>query len=342
MAPEAFGGRVEPRSDLYGLGATAIRLATGALPFAGATLGEVIQDILTGRPRALAGMPRPLADLVARLVSRDVDLRPASAIAVLDELDALAPAIAPAAKRRARPIVGPPPAPAAWPGAAAFTARLAQALDDRTRAVLVVLGSEAAGTHVLVGAAVRRHQLEAVSRGSALHAAPGMLSGTLDEVAARLGHGLDPHASTRAWIERVARAARGEDRQIVVDALDDPRADDVILALARTPGARAVVVIVEGVRRAVDPERVAMLDVPILDVEAIARLAAGMLGHEPPPAWAAGLHATSQGLALSAIELVRSIADERDPFAVDWSTRSTAGAAEHRSRALRAIAPAPG
>ena len=87
MAPEAFGGRAEPRSDLYGLGAAAIRLASGEVPFAGAGLGDVIQEILGGRVRALEGVPRPLADLIARLVSRDVDARPASAIAVLDELD---------------------------------------------------------------------------------------------------------------------------------------------------------------------------------------------------------------------------------------------------------------
>ena len=48
MAPEALAGFVEPRSDLYGLGATILRIVTGRPPFEGATLGELIQRIMRG------------------------------------------------------------------------------------------------------------------------------------------------------------------------------------------------------------------------------------------------------------------------------------------------------
>ncbi|NVB79882.1 MAG: serine/threonine protein kinase, partial [Kofleriaceae bacterium] len=129
MAPEALAGHVEPRSDLYGLGATIVRLVTGKPPFDAPTLGELVQRIVgASAPPALPGVPRPLADLVGRLIARDADQRPPSAVAVLDELDQLAPVVAPGIVRRARPKVGAPPAPTAWPGAASVIDALAHGL----------------------------------------------------------------------------------------------------------------------------------------------------------------------------------------------------------------------
>ncbi|HEU4727996.1 MAG TPA: hypothetical protein VFT22_08915, partial [Kofleriaceae bacterium] len=61
-----------------------------------------------------------------------------------------------------------------------------------------------------------------------------------------------------------------------------------------------------------------------------------MLGRAPPRAWAHALRVASSGLALAVIELVRSIAGEPQPFAVDWTARTTAGMAELRARQLRA------
>ncbi|MEO6775341.1 MAG: serine/threonine-protein kinase, partial [Kofleriaceae bacterium] len=101
MAPEALAGHVETRGDLYGLGATVARLVLGTPPFSGATVGELAYAILTQSQPQLEGLPAPLADLIDRLYARDAERRPASALAVLDELDELAPAIAPALARRA-------------------------------------------------------------------------------------------------------------------------------------------------------------------------------------------------------------------------------------------------
>jgi serine/threonine protein kinase len=43
MAPEAFAGQVDARSDLYSLGATAARLVLGRPPFEAPTLGALVQ-----------------------------------------------------------------------------------------------------------------------------------------------------------------------------------------------------------------------------------------------------------------------------------------------------------
>jgi hypothetical protein len=74
--------------------------------------------------------------LIGRLLDRDADARPPSALAVLDELDQLASAIAPGSARRARPKVGSPPAPATWP-APGLIDELAAHLDQPA---LVVMG----------------------------------------------------------------------------------------------------------------------------------------------------------------------------------------------------------
>jgi eukaryotic-like serine/threonine-protein kinase len=82
MAPEALAGDVEPRSDLYGLGATVVRLVSDRPLFDASGLGDLVQRVLTGAPPPeLPELPRPLADLIGRLVARDADARPASAIA---------------------------------------------------------------------------------------------------------------------------------------------------------------------------------------------------------------------------------------------------------------------
>ncbi|HEY0191260.1 MAG TPA: serine/threonine-protein kinase, partial [Kofleriaceae bacterium] len=179
MAPEAFAGEVDPRSDLYSLGAVVVRLVTGEPRFVASSLGELVQRALAGGPPpALPGLPGPLADLVGRLLARDPDARPRSALAVLDELDQLAPAIAPGSPRRARPAVGAAPAPIAWPGAAAVIAAIVASL-DRPAAAIAVVGSAASGARALVDSALRDRQLAQVARGGS--PAPAVI-GTLDDL----------------------------------------------------------------------------------------------------------------------------------------------------------------
>ena len=333
MAPEALAGFVEPRSDLYGLGATAIRLVTGRPLFEAPTLGELVQRIMRGAwPRSPMNIPAPLADLLFRLVARDVDARPASALAVLDELDQLAPVVA-ATARRARPTVGPPPTPASWPGAATWIGAVEGALS--AGALLVVPGPVESGARMLVDVALRRRQLEEVARGKA--PAP-LVAGTLDAIAAQLG--VSPAASPRAWIERIARALRSANAPAIVELADDPRAHDFVAALARISGDDPIVVLVEAAPRELPPG-VALHPAPTLDVPGVSAFAQQMLGQPVPRTWSTALHAASNGQPLAVSELVTAAAGERDPFSIDWSARAASSTIEHRAKQIRALRAGP-
>lgn len=83
-APEQLEGRATVQSDLFGLGATLLRIATGA------RWGEVLAngsrpyDVVLERARS-----EPLARLIDRLLRTSPDERPASAEAVEEELAAM-------------------------------------------------------------------------------------------------------------------------------------------------------------------------------------------------------------------------------------------------------------
>jgi len=91
MAPEqARGEVVDPRCDLFSFGCVLYRLVTGRLPFRGSTVYAVLAAITSETPPAVRDLnhevsPR-LADLINRLLAKHPEGRPASARAVLDEL----------------------------------------------------------------------------------------------------------------------------------------------------------------------------------------------------------------------------------------------------------------
>ncbi len=356
MAPEAFAGHLEPRSDLYGLGATAIRVATGAPPFAAASLGELVHSIVTASaPPALPGVVAPLSDLIKRLVARELEGRPGSAIAVLDELDQLAPAIAPGALRRARPKVGSPPAPTSWPGAEPTIAALARAIE--AGGLHLAVGVAAAGTHQIVEAAVRRWQLAEVARrkqpaamltgsidgrgshpagsdaerrrgsidGRGSHPAGSVAEwrcGSIDGLAAALAVATGPDAA-RGWVERVARAIRLHPGLVVIELAAEPRAPQLLAALSRGDLRRPVIAIVDRAPAPSEAVHAAVHAVAPLDPAGATELVRAMIGRDPPATWAAELCRISDGHALAAIDLLQSLRAEADPFAIEWSTRTT-------------------
>lgn len=84
MPPEQFGGRAEPASDLYSLGATLIYLVTGHHP------AELPQQSLRIRFEAKAPhIKRPLRQWLRWLTAPDLTQRPTSATEALQGLDAL-------------------------------------------------------------------------------------------------------------------------------------------------------------------------------------------------------------------------------------------------------------
>lgn len=94
ISPEqARGERVDGRSDLYSLGATAYRLLSGRTPFEGATTREILRGHLSEAPRPLKELvpelPQGLSDLVAKLLEKRPEDRFSSAGALLQEIERL-------------------------------------------------------------------------------------------------------------------------------------------------------------------------------------------------------------------------------------------------------------
>ncbi len=95
MSPEQTVGReVDFRSDLFALGVMFYELSTTRSPFLGRTVHETLSRVLTHRPPDLRKLnqrvPRPLADLVARLLAKEPDQRPAGAGVVAETLAEIA------------------------------------------------------------------------------------------------------------------------------------------------------------------------------------------------------------------------------------------------------------
>jgi eukaryotic-like serine/threonine-protein kinase len=87
MAPEQATGRpTDHRGDLYSLGLVMYAMLTGAPPFRGGQLTEIIDKQRRVIPPRVASLvpdvPAELDELIARLLSKDPAQRPASALAV--------------------------------------------------------------------------------------------------------------------------------------------------------------------------------------------------------------------------------------------------------------------
>jgi serine/threonine-protein kinase len=97
MAPEVIQGKVQAGqghlADLYALGITGFEMLTGRTPFHAEDMTVVLHSHLTDTApdvRTLrADTPEPLAELIARLLSKDPDQRLAGAEAVAWELRAI-------------------------------------------------------------------------------------------------------------------------------------------------------------------------------------------------------------------------------------------------------------
>jgi serine/threonine protein kinase len=92
MAPEQLlGGDVDERSDLYATGVVLFECLTGQLPFQAESPMAVVARVLHEEPPPAAALyddiPAALSTLTARLLARQRESRPSSALELLRLLD---------------------------------------------------------------------------------------------------------------------------------------------------------------------------------------------------------------------------------------------------------------
>jgi tetratricopeptide (TPR) repeat protein len=213
MAPEqAFGGPLDARTDVYGLGATLFAVVTGRTPYAGSTVPEFVDALQFGRPPgpgSMGDLPPGLEGVILRALSRRPEDRQPSALALADELDRVARGEAVEASVPGSGIRRPATS-VALPGAArpplfGRDAELAHLLESaRAGGFVVVVGEAGAGKTHLLAEAARRLRSESPARAVRLgeaherSAAPLEVMGGVAGAAESAGH-------TTALVSRFSR-----------------------------------------------------------------------------------------------------------------------------------------
>jgi transcriptional regulator with GAF, ATPase, and Fis domain/tetratricopeptide (TPR) repeat protein len=240
LAPEALGGEVDPRSDLWSLGVTLWELVEGSPPFGGEP-PDLFRRILEAPPPAPAIAPPDLGRVLLRLLDKDPARRYARAEHVEVEAARLLGDATAATDVLAR---RPPLLPPAFCGREGEISRLAGIFSAPGAGprVVAVLGPPGAGKTRLIREAVRLHQARAaaglveprdfVADARSLLGAPA--AGDVGEAVACILQAVDAVDATDGRGSAVLRLR---------SSATDPLADRLALARIRDEAAGALVVI---------------------------------------------------------------------------------------------------
>ncbi|MEZ4400056.1 MAG: ATP-binding protein [Kofleriaceae bacterium] len=285
-APEAWSGRLDPRSDLYSFGVVLWQLVLGERPFTGATPRAVVTAQRVGAPgdprRRRPELPAPLVELMVALLDPAPSARPQSAEEVLERWRRIADGLGyrdvatsrgTAVRARHRAIALP-----AQVGRSRELAELERAWTDARDgrgAPIVITGEAGIGKSRLLAEVALHVQLDGgeVVR---LSAVPGdapwsplrnlarALVAVTGPAWARAGSGAGPHVAAllddhaplalgrwvlaEALVELVAAAAEVRPLAILVDDAEraPPTVHDALAYLARAAPDLAALVVVAG------------------------------------------------------------------------------------------------
>lgn len=330
-SPEQLTGRpVDARADLYALGVLFYRLLTGRRPFEGEDPSALAAQHLDHVPEpvevVVRGVPPPVAALVARLLEKDPDDRPADAAWVVD---LLRPFTEPGSPAR------PDPLPSLrFVGRHRQQAAVRALLDDAVPgAALALCGAEGSARGRLIGYAVD----EATRRGQRVLRV--LASGTpsvFGPMGAQLAEGLE-RADKPEGAEAARRAVR-----------DDPAVDADALAAALQARAEAdgrrVLLAIEGMEDA-DPDDVAALAHTLRALAAAGADVVGVAawGERPlPPGWSDATRVDVPPLTVTEVEVVASAAVGATAVPPEWVRAlrvASGGAPATLEDLLRALPP---